>query len=146
MTMDYTYSSQKTNINTALGTKANASEVYTTTQTYTQDKVDELVGDKITLTSLAFTLRNYLYQSEEFTNGLRVAWKDSSNNDRDLILVKLSTFQDLETRVSQLEQQVGTLFNQDAATDTAVTTAQAQIQIINNFAQNALQRLAAAGL
>ena len=71
---------------------------------------------------------------------------DSSNNDQNVILVKLSTFQDLETRVSQLEQQVGTLFNQDAATDTAVTTAQAQIQIINNFAQNALQRLAAAGL
>ena len=63
-----------------------------------------------------------------------------------MIVVKLQTFQDLATRVAQLEQQQGTLFNQSSATDTAVTAAQNQITIVNNFAQAALQRLTAAGL
>ena len=130
----------------SLANKADASDVYSTAQTYTKTQVDDKLGNKITVDSLAFTLRNYLVRSEEFTNGLRVGWVDSANNDQDMILVRLSTFQDLETRVAQLEQQQGTLFSQSSATDTAVSTAQSQIQTINNFAQAALQRLTAAGL
>ena len=118
--------------------------------TYNANEIDTqlatAVGDKITMTGLLVALRNYAVVSEEFSDGLRLAWRDSANNPNDMIVVKLQTFQDLATRVTQLEQQQGTLFSQSSATDTAVTSAQSQIQIVNNFAQAALQRLTAAGL
>ena len=44
-----------------------------------------------------------------------------------------------------LEQQVGTLFDQQAAVEAATETLQSQTTVINNFAQNALQRLTAIG-
>ena len=121
-----------------------AATTYNATEIDTQ--LATMVGDRITVGGLFIALRNYAVVSEEFSNGLRLAWRDSADNPHDMIVVKLQTFQDLATRVAQLEQQQGTLFNQSSATDTAVTAAQSQISIVNNFAQAALQRLTAAGL
>ena len=57
----------------------------------------------------------------------------------------MSTVRDLETRVAMLEQQVGTLFDQQAAADTAINTVESTQTSIWNFTQNALQRLTAIG-
>ena len=131
--------------NTDLAAKANTSDVYTKTETYSQTEVLGLVGDRITLTGLTFTLRPYLYRSDVFSNGLRVNWVNDAGEAEDMILVKLQTFQDLETRVAQLEQQQGTLFNLQATVETMANTLQSRQDSIWLFTQNALQRLTAIG-
>ena len=86
-----------------------------------------------------------MYKSDVYNNGLRVNWVNDSGANENMILVKLSTFHDLETRVVQLEQQLGTLFDQQAAADTAINTLEGTQTTIWNFTQNALQRLTAIG-
>ena len=95
---------------------------------------------------LLIALRNYAVVSEEFSNGLRLAWRDSSNNPHNMIVVRLSTFQDLETRVAQLEQQVGTLFGTSGQNETDLTQVTSQISSIFAFVTNHASRLNAAGL
>ena len=80
-----------------------------------------------------------------YNNGVRVNWVNNAGQDENMILVKLSTFQDLETRVAMLEQQVGTLFDQQATADTALNAVEGTQTTIWNFTQNALQRLTAIG-
>ena len=63
-----------------------------------------------------------------------------------LLLVKLSTFQDLETRVAQLEQQIGTLFGTAGQNETDLTQVTSQINSIFAFVTNHAARLNAAGL
>ena len=86
-----------------------------------------------------------MYKSDVYNNGLRVNWVNDSGANENMILVKLSTFQDLETRVAQLEQQVGALFHQQAAADTALNAVETTQTSIWNFTQNAMQRLTAIG-
>ena len=97
------------------------------------------------LQGLMFTLRPYVYKSDVYNNGLRVNWVSDSGANENMILVKLSTVQDLETRVAMLEQQVGTLFDQQATADTALNAVEGTQTSIWNFTQNALQRLTAIG-
>ena len=130
---------------TALAAKADASAVYAKAETYSQTEVNGMVGDKITLHGLMFTLRPHLYKSDVYNNGVRVNWVNNSGANANMILVKLSTFQDLETRVAMLEQQVGTLFDQQATADTALNAVEGTQTTIWNFTQNALQRLTAIG-
>ena len=151
-------------INASLGNKLDSSALndhYTKAETYSQAEVNGIVGDKITLAGAQLLLNPYattnalnaatqdvvrtdteLYLKADtlYSNSLKVKWRQF-NVDQEVTLVKLSSFQDLLTRVTTLEQQIGTLFDQQAAADNARTTIESTQNSIWSFTQNALQRI-----
>ena len=72
-------------------------------------------------------------------------WREN-NTDNEVVVVRLSVFQDLETRVTQLEQQIGTLFGTSGQNETDLTQVTAQISSMFAFVTNHASRLNAAGL
>ena len=115
-----------------------------------------MLGDRITLAGLTFTLQNYattnslannvttdsenyLKKVDLFSNSIRIGWKEGNNQN--VLVPNLATFQSLVARVEALELQVQTLQTQQNETDVArniIETTQASIW---NFTQNALTRI-----
>ena len=87
----------------------------------------------------------YLQAATLYSNALQVKWRQFSV-DQSVILVKLCTFQALLARVETLETQVGTLFDQQAAAQSARTTIESTQNSIFSQLSHALQRLTDANL
>ena len=156
--VDYTWANQQlgmkqhvgdyatnTTLTVAVQGKANISEVYAKTETYSQTEVNGLVGDKITLAGLMFTLRPFLYKTDEYSNGLRINWKNEQNQDQNMILVRLSTFEALETKVIALEARVEQLETQFLALTSAQSVVEYSTFTITQDITNLVQRLEAIG-
>ena len=136
--------------------------MYAKTETYSQTEVANLLGDRITLQGLTFTLQSYvsnaaltatlannvttdtevyIKKADVFSNSIRLAWKESG--DHNVLVPLLSTFQLLVARVDQLESQILSLETNHAATDQLVNTIDSTQTSIWAFTTNALQRITA---
>ena len=108
-----------------------------------------MVGDKITLLGLLFTLQPYLFHTDVYSNGLRVNYVNTQGQNENMILVKLATFEALEnqvtaltTRVTELENLHSNLTIQQQDTSSLLTLF---TNNLNNDIQVAIQRLGAIG-
>ena len=88
---------------------------------------------------------NYLRRTQTYSDSIQVKWFQDGE-EQQVILVKLTTFNDLVTRVAQLEQQIGTLFGTAGQNETDLTQVTSQISSIFAFVTNHAARLNAAGL
>lgn len=138
-----------TAMNNALALKAGTSDVYNQSQLYTKTEIDGMVGDKITLTGMLFTLKPYLYRTDVYSNGVRVNYVNDQGQDENMILVKLATFEALETQVTNLTSRVTALENlhsnltiQQQDTSSLLTLFTTNL---NNDIQLTIQRLEAIG-
>ena len=119
-----------------------------------------MVGDKITLSGLNFTLQNYvtndslatnlankittdtehyLKKVDLFSNSIRLGWKDSG--DQTILVPTLATFQALLARVGSLEVAVQTLQTQQLEAEQARSTLESTQSSIWAFTTLAQQRI-----
>ena len=116
-----------------------------------------LIGDRVTLAGLTFTLQSYptndslattlqpyltqdselyLYKSQLYSNSLALKWKENGENQ--VLVPLLITFQALEARVSSLEAQVSSLIS---ALNTANQIIANTAATATTAAENAIQAL-----
>jgi hypothetical protein len=120
-----------------------------------------LIGDRITLAGLTFTLQSYattaslannvttdteeyLKKVDLFSNSIRLGWKEGG--DQNVMVPNLATFQALVARVEALELQVQALSTQQSAVDAAQTQLETVQDSTWAFLQNAIIRLNDGGL
>jgi len=127
----------------------------------TKSEISTLIGDRITLQGLNFTLQSYattaslannitsesegyIRKLDLFSNSIRLGWKESG--DQTVIVPNLATFQALLARVEALELQVQNLNSQQATVDAAQTQLETVQDSTWAFLQLALTRLNNGGL
>ena len=147
-------------IEAALGLKSNTDHNHDD-RYHTKNEISALIGDRITLAGLSFTLQsyattasqsdhitsnteNYVKKVDVFSNSIRLGWKESG--DQQVMVPNLVTFQALLARVEALEASNAILESRANTTEQATDSLNTVQDSIWQFTQNALTRLNAGGL
>jgi hypothetical protein len=148
-------------VEAALGLKSNTDHNHDDRYN-TKNEISALLGDRITLAGLTFTLQNYvttnslannvttdtekyLKKVDLFTNSIRIGWKELGS-DQNVLVPNLATFQALLARVSALENSIAILEARANDTETTTSTLNTVQDSIWSFTQLAISRLDAGGL